>query len=92
MLNEKKRSSVKMDNNTHVSVDTERPSRYTLKNDSGSLEPLIDVSSASISMTGNTSHHRSSSDQGITLTLQDIDLWSKFNSVTNEMIVTKSGR
>ena len=91
MLNEKKRNSVKMDNNTHVSVDTERP-RYTLKSDSGSLEALIDVSSASISMTGNTSHHRSSSDEGITLTLQDIDLWSKFNSVTNEMIVTKSGR
>lgn len=28
----------------------------------------------------------------MTLILQDFELWQKFNSVTNEMIVTKSGR
>lgn len=31
-------------------------------------------------------------DHHVTLCLQDIDLWNKFNTATNEMIVTKSGR
>ena len=28
----------------------------------------------------------------VVLNLQEVDLWNKFNHVTNEMIVTKSGR
>lgn len=28
----------------------------------------------------------------VVLNLQEVDLWNKFNQVTNEMIVTKSGR
>lgn len=28
----------------------------------------------------------------VLLNLQEVDLWNKFNQVTNEMIVTKSGR
>ena len=28
----------------------------------------------------------------VILNLQEVDLWNKFNQVTNEMIVTKSGR
>ncbi len=31
-------------------------------------------------------------DQGITVTLENQELWKQFNEITNEMIVTKAGR
>ena len=32
------------------------------------------------------------STEGVTMSLEDVGLWSKFEEHTNEMIVTKSGR
>lgn len=32
------------------------------------------------------------SDRGLNVTLDDRDLWLRFQSLTNEMIVTKNGR
>lgn len=39
-------------------------------------------------------HHDRYDDPSATvvLNLQEVELWNKFNQVTNEMIVTKSGR
>ena len=36
--------------------------------------------------------HRSSEGVGVEVVLDDSDLWSKFEKLTNEMIVTKNGR
>lgn len=41
---------------------------------------------------GNLSPVSSSEKGGIVVTLEDSDLWSKFERLTNEMIVTKNGR
>lgn len=41
---------------------------------------------------GSADSSRSSSAQGVTVSVLDKDLWDSFNSVGNEMIVTKPGR
>lgn len=41
---------------------------------------------------GSTESSRSSSAEGVTVSVLDKDLWDSFNSVGNEMIVTKPGR
>lgn len=37
-------------------------------------------------------HDRYDDASSVVLNLQEVELWHKFNHVTNEMIVTKSGR
>lgn len=86
---------MKMDNNSAVSVESDRSSRYAIKNDDDSSRG--ESHSSPSNLTQLTANHRSSfiyasPDHGVRLRLQDLDLWGKFNSVTNEMIVTKSGR
>lgn len=60
-----------------------------MKPNKGELEHLLKSVDQDVA---STRHKADPSESSVRITLEDFELWSKFKELTNEMIVTKSGR
>lgn len=85
-------SSVDQEHNMSSSSNNIKDSPLNNNNDENKLVPINNGSNMGGNGATNADNNSSSIERNLLVTLDDRDLWLRFQVLTNEMIVTKNGR